>query len=249
MVTDHHGRRAAVEGSEVHRLDVGGEVAGALARHRPGCQHVRRQQFQVQQRRLDQLAVVAEEERAGAEDLQEQRLLAEADHHAALAFQRIRCVRGVEAVPALLVVLEPVHVLEERTGGRSATGVVEAADPLPDAALPVAAARAANAVGQLGPDIERRASGFPAVGGLAGFPAAGFDAEGVDVAGFAGAKDDVAGTRPVLLPAFEQLAFQQQRGVRSVVGDGEAGHLGAACELGDGDVGVGARADAEAAGA
>ena len=82
-----------------------------------------------------------------------------------------------------------------------------------------------------------------------GFPAAGLDAEGVDVAGFAGAKDNVAGTGPVLLAAFEQLAFQQQRRVRAVVGDGEPGDLGAAGEFGDGDVGVGAGADAEAAGA
>ena len=53
----------------------------------------------------------------------------------------------------------------------------------------------------------------------------------------------------MLLAAFEQLAFQQQRGVRAVVGDGEAGHLGAAGEFGDGDVGMRAGADAEVAGA
>lgn len=82
--------------------------------------------------------------------------------------------------------------------------------------------------------------------GFSDFPAAGLDAEGVDVAGFAGAQDDVAGAGPVLLSALEQLAFQQQGRVRAVVSDGEPGDLGAAGEFGDSDVGVGASADAEA---
>lgn len=245
MVPDLHSRSTAVERSEVHRLHAGGEVAGALAGHRPGGQRLGRQELKVQQRGLDQLPVVAAEERVGAEDLQEQRLPGQADHHAALALERGGSVGGAEPVPFLLVVLEPVHVLEEGAGGGGAAGGVEAADPFPDAVLPAAPLPGA-AAGQLGPHIQRGAPRLPPVAVLSGFPAAGFDAEGVDVAGFAPSEDDVAGAGPVLLAAFEQLAFQQQCRVRAVVGDGESGHPGAAGEFGDGDVCVGAGADAEA---
>ncbi|CAH0327218.1 hypothetical protein SRABI128_05882 [Microbacterium sp. Bi128] len=86
MVPDLDGHGAAVERSEVHRLDVGGEVAGPLARHGAGRQCLGREEFQVQQRGIDQLPVVPAEQRVGAEDLQEQRLLSQADHDAALAF-------------------------------------------------------------------------------------------------------------------------------------------------------------------
>lgn len=215
-----HVRGAAVERSEVHRLDPGCEVAGALAGHRPGGQRLGRQELKVQQGRLDQLAVVAAEQRVGAEHLQEQRLPAEADHHAALALQRRRRLGGAEPVPFLLVVLEPVQVLEKGTGGGDAPGGVEAADPLPDAVLPVSSPLPVQAVGQLGPDVQRSAPCLPPVARLSA-SAAGLDAEGVDVAGFARSKDDVAGAGPVLLAAFEQLAFQQQCRVRAVVGDGE----------------------------
>ena len=107
--------RAAVERSEVHRLDKGGEVAGPLAGHRSGCQRLGRKELEVQQCRIDQLAVVAEEQRVGAENLQEQRLLAEPDHDAALAFQRVVRPQGRNGSGP--VVLERVHVLEEGAGG------------------------------------------------------------------------------------------------------------------------------------
>jgi hypothetical protein len=67
-----------------------------------------------------------------------------------------------------------------------------------------------------------------AVAALAFFPAAGLDAEGVDVPCLTRSQDDVAGAGPVLLPALKQLAFQQQCRARAIVGDGEAGYLGAA---------------------
>lgn len=244
-----HGRGAAVERSEVHRLHAGGEVAGALAGHRPGGQRLGRQELKVQQLGLDQLPVVAAEERVRAEDLEEQRLPGQADHHAALALQRVGRVRGAEPVPFLLVVLEPVHVLEEGAGGGGAAGGVEAADPFPNAVLPVATPLPVHTAGKLGPHVQRRAPRLPAVAVLSRFPAAGLDAEGVDVAAFARAEDDVAGAGPVLLAAFEQLPFQQQCGARAVVGNGKAGHLGTAGEFGDGDVGVCAGADAKASGA
>ena len=69
---------------------------------------------------------------------------------------------------------------------------------------------------------------------------------GLRLAGFAFEADRNLGR---LENAFEQLAFQQQSRLRAVVGDREPGDLGAAGELGHGDVGVGAGADAQVAGA
>ena len=102
----------AVELAEINGSDDGGKVEGQLTRHSCGVHGCSRQQLRVEQGGPNELAVMVPEQCGSAEDFQQQGLSTDADHHTALAVERLRCG---EAVP--VEAAETVQVLGKGAGG------------------------------------------------------------------------------------------------------------------------------------
>ena len=152
------------------------------------------------------------------------------DHDAALALQRCRGLGGVEAV--VRVVLEQVHVVQQGAGHRApraASKRLTRSQMRPCRSPPRRPSRPLASSDQTFSGARRACRRWLDSPASSGRPRR----RRCRCRGFRRGPNDVAGAGPVLLPALQQLALQQEGRVRAVVDDGEPSDLGGAGEFGE----------------